>query len=312
MAEYRPKAKHIEDVSEADAIAYSDYCRNAGKCGPRGHNVRIDVCRVVFNLAGRQPNPFAKVRRWTETKEHRDALEIADIQKILNAAIGEERLLVLIGIFTGLRLGDAVNLQWQDIRDGRICKKTAKTGREVSLQLFPALGNELAKLLKPTDGKGFILPGLALVYERDASSISKRIRYLFEGCGILVAEKVTGRAKAISRRGFHSLRTTFVSLCARSGVPTGAISEWCGHSPEVDRIYQRWASKETDARILGALDKITAMTSTLNPAIDVEAREISNADTMRAEISQLLASADDETLTKVLKMLGQPRRRRIQ
>jgi integrase len=301
VKETRPKLKFLEDITEADAVEYSDYCRKVAKCGPRGHNVRTDVCRVIFNHAGCQPNPFAKVRRWTETKEHRDALEMADIQKILTSAIGEERLLILIGIFTGLRLGDAVNLRWEDIRAGRIWKKTAKTGREVSLQLFPIIANELAKLPKPADGKGFILPGLAAVYERDATSVSKRIRHLFEGCGIQVAEKMKGRTKAVSRRGFHSLRTTFVSICARAGVPTGAIADWCGHSPEIDRIYQRWAGKETDARILGALGQIAAMALPA-PAIDVEAVELQDLDTIRKEIIRHLESADRETLDKILAM----------
>lgn len=300
--EHRPGLLYIEDVTETDALAYSDYCRKVAGAGPAGLNLRMLICRTVFTLASQNPNPFAKIRKVAEAKEHRDALELSDVQKIVAAATGEIRLLIIIGCWTGLRLGDAVTLRWEDIRCGRIWKKTAKTGREVSLQVFPILADELAQIDQPADGKGYILPELAALYGRDPTAISKRVRHLFESCEIEVTEKIKGRAKAASRRGFHCLRTTFVSLCARAGVPTGAIAEWCGHSPEVDRIYQRWGSKETDARILGALQGLAqAMLpeTSLSPAIVVEGREITTKDQLHKIIDEMTEEAAEKLLAKL-------------
>jgi integrase len=296
----------MQDITEADALAYSDHCRTAAKLGARGHNKRVEVCRVVFNLAGILPNPFAKVRNWTENQQHRDALELPDLQRIMAAAAGEYRLLIAVGIFTGLRLGDAVNLQWQDIHDNRIWKATQKTGKPVSLALAPALAAELAKVERPTDGRGYVLPELAALYGRDPTAVSKRIRQLFEGVGIEVTEKMAGRAKAISRRGFHSLRTSFVTYCARAGIPTEAIAQWAGHSPEVDRLYQRHSGKDTDARFLGVLQGVAMVTlpaSIQTPAIDVEGVEIEDVETLRIKLFRRLESADRETLTRILAIL---------
>lgn len=302
----RPQSKYIESITPADANAYSNYCHKIADCGSRGHNDRIKICRVVFELAGMKPNPFASVQKWSETNEGRDALELIDLQKIVTAATGELRLLIMIGLFTGLRLGDAVLLSWQDIKDGRVYKVTSKNSKPVSLGIAPALASELATLPRPANNKDFIMPELAALYTKEPQRLCKKIRRLFESVGIEVVEHVPGRAKGVSRRGFHSLRTSFVSICARAGVPTELISQWAGHSPQVNAIYQKFGNKERDDRILGALDKISATTlpiSTSARTIEVEAVEIQDADTLRAEIIRRLNSADRDTLAKLLAML---------
>lgn len=52
--------------------------------------------------------------------------------------------------------------------------------------------------------------------------------------------------------GFHSLRHTFATICAKAGIPQGSVAAWLGHTPAVDEIYQHFGSKDT-ARIVGAL-----------------------------------------------------------
>ena len=117
---------------------------------------------------------------------------------------------------------------------------------------------------------------------------------------------MAGRAKAKSRRGFPSLRTSFVTYCARAGIPTEAIAQWAGHSPEVDRLYQRHSGKDTDARFLGVLQGVAMVTlpaSIQTPAIDVEGVEIEDVETLRIKLFRRLESADRETLTRILAIL---------
>ena len=294
------KREFVNEVTPADAEAYSLYCRDVG-IGARGHNDRLQACRTLFNLAKVTPNPFAVVRKWAEVNEHRDALEVDDLNRILAIAQGELRLLIVIGIFTGLRLGDAATLCWSDIRQGRIFKTTAKTGKEVSFPLLPQLADELAKLPRPAGYKGYVIPEIAAKYTKSPQSVSMAVRQLFESCNIEVIEKtVPGRARAVSRRGFHCLRTTFVSLCARSGIPVGAIAAWCGHSPEVNRVYQRWAGKGTDILFQRALARVMAPQVAESKAIDVECREVPDVEAIIAAIG----TADGTTLRRVAEVLG--------
>ena len=299
----RPGTKYLEDITPADALAYSEYCRQIPGCGARGHNDRIKICRVIFDLAGMKPNPFANIKKWSETNEGRDCLELADLQKIMLAATGEMRTLVLVGLFTGLRLGDAVNLRWQDIKDNRIYKVTGKTGKPVSLGVAPLLAVEFSKLDRPADGKGFVVPELAMTYKKDPQKLCRQVRRLFEGAGIEVVEHVPGRARAVSRRGFHSLRTSFVSICARAGVPTELISQWAGHSPQINAIYQKFGNKERDTRILGALQSVVLTLPEISPepapAIDVEGREVTARERLLAMVQEMTEAQVAEVLARL-------------
>ena len=81
-----------------------------------------------------------------------------------------------------------------------------------------------------------------------------KCKAFFGQCGIKTTEKATGqRKKAIVRVGFHSLRHSFVSLCAANNVPQVAIMELVGHgSPAMTRLYSH-AGSEEKARAIAAL-----------------------------------------------------------
>jgi integrase len=303
MAKTKPNAKYLEDVTDADAAGYSNYCHDSIKLSERSCNHRAEICRVIFNLVGLNHNPFAKVRRWSEVNEGRDCLTMDEIQRILVACSGELRTLVMLGLFSGMRLADCVTLQWQNLKDGRLYRITRKTGKPISIGLMAPLAEELKRLPVPVDGKGPVLPGLAASFAHDPPSLSVKIRKLFESVGIEVCEKSERRRTAVSRRGFHSLRATFISLAAKNNIPTQMIAAWIGHSPQTDKLYQRFSNTDRDDRIMAALAPVAALASTPASAFDVEAVEIQDIDIMRAEICQRVALADRETLTKLLAIL---------
>jgi integrase len=299
MAKTKPTAKYMQDVTEADAHAYSNYCRDEAGLSERSCNKRAEIARVVFDIAKIEPNPFANVRRWSESNEGRECLELDELQRILEVTTGEMRVLVMLGALTGMRLGDCATLGWHEIRNGRIYKRTSKTGKEVSLSIAPALAEAIATLPHPK-GAIYVMPEIAASYKHDNTAISKRIRRLFESCGIQVVEPATeGRIKAISRRGFHSLRATFITFAARSNIPTKLISGWIGHSDQVDKLYQKFGNADRDERILEALAPVAALASS-PPVIDVDAVELPDPDAIRAEILRRLETADQETLARVL------------
>ncbi len=64
--------------------------------------------------------------------------------------------------------------------------------------------------------KGHLFPQSAEKYLKDSAAIPKRVQKHFKDCKIETHEKPTGkhRKKTIVRVGFHSLRHSFVSLCA--------------------------------------------------------------------------------------------------
>ncbi|NLX12514.1 MAG: tyrosine-type recombinase/integrase [Phycisphaerales bacterium] len=68
---------------------------------------------------------------------------------------------------------------------------------------------------------------------------SKQFQKFLEDCGIVTSEPGgPHRRKVIVRKGFHSLRHSFVSLCAANRVPQVAIQELVGHgSPAMTALY---------------------------------------------------------------------------
>jgi integrase len=74
-------------------------------------------------------------RPWTED-ERRTVL--ADVPFQL-------RVPVALAMFTGLRKGDVLSLTKSAIRDGRIWRRTSKTGQEVSIPVHPDLARLLAE-----------------------------------------------------------------------------------------------------------------------------------------------------------------------
>lgn len=75
-----------------------------------------------------------------------------------------------------------------------------------------------------------VIPGIAVLYKRDAAAVSDKIGKVFRSCGIetSIKEKKGQRAKVIV--GFHSLRHTFVSLTANAGASIGNVRSITGHA----------------------------------------------------------------------------------
>jgi len=169
-----------------------------------------------------------------------------------------------MGLYTGLRLGDVVTLKWSEIdfrkkRIVRVPRKTRRKGEAVTLPLHPVLEAMLHELKRTRDkGSEYVFPEDAETYETNPPLISNRIQAHFVDCGIETTEKPAAdghgprRKRAIVRVGFHSLRHSFVSLCAANNVPQVAVMELVGHnSTAVNDIYQHANDELKEKAIAG-------------------------------------------------------------
>ena len=152
--------------------------------------------------------------------------------------------MMIVGLFTGLRLADVVNLKGDNIdhnpfppdtgpRPGFIVVKPRKTDRANKIVEVP-MHASLAKLLRDLKGQtkeGYLFPKQQSLHAKDPSNLTMEIQAFFESCGIKTNEAIGEghRRRAIVRVGFHSLRHTFVSLCAKSGAPLHIVQKLVGH-----------------------------------------------------------------------------------
>ena len=203
-------------------------------------------------------NPFRSIERAERRSHTRRELTVEELAAVIAATDGEMRLLFAVGIYTGLRLGDAVRLDWGDVDLVRgfvsvVPSKTARHETRVKIPLAPVL----RALLEETPARrrrGPVLPGLRGVYDESNMNLVRRIQAVFHKAGIDTQTDTAQRNKDGTPRkavdvGFHSLRHTYVSLCANAGVPLAVVQSIVGHtSPAMTRHYFH----ESDDALRGA------------------------------------------------------------
>lgn len=247
--------QYIHEVTVIDAHDYSKKLKTT--VTPKTHNYHMEVMQVIFRLAGVKTNPFAGVQLLEEKPAPRECLEEEDIRKVMNTATGEMRILLMTMLYTGLRLGDAVNLEWDrhvHWKERTISRITGKTKDVVSFPILPPLQKALEAI---QDKSGLLCPALSAVYTRDQSGVSKRVRQHLQSCELVTAGEKTGRKRRSNVQGAHSFRHTFITFCARAGVPVSAVQAWVGHhSAMVTQIYQHWRPQDFTKLFAGAIPDV--------------------------------------------------------
>ncbi len=312
-----PGAQFIEDVTPDMAREYSKWLIERQTLTAGRHNKLIITAGVMFRRAGR-PDPFASVSRFEVKHESRANLEPEQMAAVCSSATGELRRLFAIAFYTGMRLGDCALLEWKHIRDGIITRVMAKTHKEISFPIHTGLQRVLAEVAVDARGK-YVCPELAEGYLKDHVLISRMVRKHFENCKITcVEDRVPGsgntkakstkkgktkddgedrRGHRVSRYGFHSFRHSFITECARGGVPMGIIRDWVGHSSvEITKIYEHWGRNESAGRILNALPTFPG--SPALPAVPGEAEEL------RRQVLEKVKAADLNLLRELAKTAG--------
>ena len=238
----------------ADMIAEYLACLRADLCAST-YNNRVCVLREIFHLlatkAGIESDPWEGVRLRPQDSHSRRELTRDELKRLLEAAktCGDEwHKLFLIGIYTGLRLGDCCRLSWESINIGQqiiqiIPQKTRRhaQGRPVTIPVHPALGQALIGERADNCGEaliGPVVPGIAGLYEFSRWQVNHRLEHIFKKANISMNVRIAGRKNRTPEATFHSLRHTFVSFAANAGVPLHVVQSIVGHeSTAMTRHY---------------------------------------------------------------------------
>lgn len=269
-----PDINYLSEITPRHSREYIQHIRTKGRWQQtitykRGHAIIVDeerknsslstttqnkylnTCNLVFSTllkdAPYADNPFLGIPKVLEKKSKREAFTVKELKQIGEKAKDKYFYPVfLIGISTGLRLGDICHLKWSviDLQKGWINKLIMrKTGREVSLPILPGLLNYLSQLER--DESKYVFSFLQEKYVRDSSAISKDIRNFLESINIKSSQKIDGRKLKASIKGAHSLRHTFAYLAGVHGIPLPIVQSILGHmSPEMTSMYSDHATAE--------------------------------------------------------------------
>jgi len=198
----------------------------------------LKIVRTAFNKARKQgaiqANPCEAVDFPKSVAQTREAFTASEVKALVATASKEWKTPILLAFYAGLRLGDAVRLDWQavDFSKGILTFKAQKTKRKESLPLHPTLRRHLEQIAGDTGGA--ISPKLAGQAIDGRSGLSRQFLNIVNeaGLGAPEGEKLEGNRRRFTSKTFHSLRHGFVSAMANEGVSKELRMKLAGHTSE--------------------------------------------------------------------------------
>lgn len=259
-----PNARYLSDINKNIAEKFL-YAESEKMISERTYNERITKFRTIFSAlsedAGLSVNVWQNIDKMREGHISKRPFSKSQIDTIFRFAEGDMRTLCMIGLYTGLRLGDAATLKWEEIDFGnslitRLPRKTRNFRKNVEIPLLGGLREELERVrASQKSGEIYVLPDVAEHYLRNHSHISFQIQAFFRKAGIETGISRDGVSRICTVYGFHSFRHSFVSLCAANGIPMNVVMELVGHrSVMVHEIYQH-ASAEQKIKAINVIER---------------------------------------------------------
>jgi len=232
----RWEAHRLDDVK---AVAVEQWLANIPRA--RGTRAKIrNVMSALFRHAMRYEwiaqNPIALVRQSAKRETVPAVLEVEEIQRLLAVLDRRERTLVLLGVATGLRLGELLALQWRDVEFERL---ELNVIRSIVKQIVGPCKTEASQ--KPVPLDPFVAEQLLAWKKHTAfrepedwvfASPQSRGRFPYWGqtlmrCYIRPAARRVGITK---RLGWHTFRHTYSTLLKANGEDVKVVQELLRHA----------------------------------------------------------------------------------
>jgi integrase len=243
----------LENITTEDVLKYREQLEAGGRA-PLTVNLTIKrVLKRAFKVAIGEGlisrNPCATIRpiRDIGTVE-KGTFSAEQIAELVEHAEGDWKGLILAGYFTGGRLSDLARLKWSnvDLTEKTITfvqrKVEGKSPKaRVKIPIHPALQEYLVSGAINDSPNAPVFPQLYDKPGAGKSGLSMAFKRIMEKAGIAagVIRKRGGIAgRSVSALSFHSLRHSFNSALANSGVSQELRMKLTGHSSvDMNTLY---------------------------------------------------------------------------
>lgn len=222
-------------------------------------------------------NPCAAVKKLKETtaksKRERQAFTTEQIEALLAVARGDKWKdkgwdgAIVCGMTSALRLGDIVNMTWEQVDLAKATVTLDPQKKEDDAQILP-LHPAFIGWLKSRErgiGKAPVFPHLHGRKPGGANGLSRTFKRIMDeakvhgqitrrGADAETRKKLGARAgRTITSLSFHSLRHTATSLMAEAGVAKDTRKKITGHTD--DRVHEIYTHTEIET-LRAAVEKI--------------------------------------------------------
>ncbi len=185
-------------------------------------NVDVITLNHIYSTAIREglieKNPCSDVKKLKIDQSKDRILSIHEISTLFENLNNKYRLMVMFGIFCGLRLGEVISLKWEDINfeEKMLIVKQFKTGKIVTVPLAGFLLEELLKYKITCNSKTHLFD-TRRINAAIGSQYSKFFANKFIKFGIHGAT-------------FHTLRHSYATYQSQTGTDLTTTSSLLGHS----------------------------------------------------------------------------------
>ena len=242
-------AKAREEIGSLTIDFFRGYREQLAKKLSTGTvNNHLTMLRLALDSAMEQElitkNPAKLVKNLARTdKQSRRPFTVAELEKVMAKASPEWRTAILIGLYTGLRLGDATSLKWEDLDlDVRqYTLKTQKTGRYVINPIAGPLFDHLCELRQGSTGD-YVCPTF---WGRESKVLSNDFNLLLSKAGLIEKRdyrqyRAEGNRRRYAGLSYHCLRHTLTSLLKSAGASSAVAGDIVGHDSEaMSRHYTK-------------------------------------------------------------------------
>lgn len=238
--------RHGDDPSgldEAQVRAHLLRLKDEHQYSPSSMRTAVAVMRAYYGLhLGRDWKLFDLVRSPSAQKLP-TVLTRAEVARLF-ATVREPRFRTLFRLIyaCGLRIGEAVTLEVQDLREpGRVHIREAKGNKERYVPLPPAMLAELRAFWKTHRHPRWIFPGVGRGWREQPARIAQLGRAV-EPLGVGSVQHCLRLARAQAQLPqetvVHTLRHSYATHLLEEGVSIRLISAYLGHSSlETTLIY---------------------------------------------------------------------------
>lgn len=241
----------IDKITKQHAATYPPYLIKL-KLEPATAHKHARCIRALLNEAVEQDiiirNPFAKIRTPGQAETTFEYVGPDKLAKLLDACPDYTwRVLIALTRLGGLRLGEAMRLEWTDVnwQEHTITVRSKRKNRTTKdkTRLVPAMPNLFDILLTSFEAGEPVPVGLP--------------RWAFSGStcrGYQTIEKIIKQAGLTQwDKPFHTLRKSLESDWL-AVYPVMDVARWLGHSPSVAAQHYHQTTPETMAKVTGKQD----------------------------------------------------------
>ena len=284
LADAYPEVTDLAGVRRTHCEAYVNYIAEHGRYvktvtydipGKRNKTKRISYSRN-YGISAKTVKEIVGVARWVFSRLDEDAglfhnpwdrVVLPRIEPIDREVFSPRELrliwdgihanpfcyvLFVVAANSGMTEGDICTLRWDEIdwASEYIRRRRRKTGTDITLPLLPELAAYLRSL--PRCGE-YVFPEHAVMYLRQPSCVSARVKEFLHGLGIVTTVTVAGR-RAVSVKDLHSMRHVFCYRAKRAGIPESVIARFVGH--KVLAMTRHYANHDTDEELRDEIKKL--------------------------------------------------------